>query len=388
MRKSGLCLTLLFSLIASIKSVQAEAIMISGKLQADMPAVTFNPGPGDFVAFVNNNTITASGTGNACNVTVDDRATSSVDNLVCFFEWLQGDTTYNVSAADTLPPTIYARMRYLDSDELAEESSWKETSARLTVAKPKRLSVSVSGISSVEVGSKVTLDGKYTNPNSRFKNGNDVIEEWTAPDGQKIRGANLSITLTEQMLDKQGYAAFEYSAWLADSKDSTISTRKVSVKSWVYKFPEMKVSTKLKYTMAPSTLHVALSGIKDGGYLGVTYSREWIYDKDNISVLKDDGDTKEFAIAKPGKYTLVIVFRDNRNNEQRIENTFVVDEQTPMTVEMTPKFSNKFMRAPLDVTLRSNIKLAHSADSIDTVTVPLCQSGDGHIYPCSNKFIG
>lgn len=39
-----------------------------------------------------------------------------------------------------------------------------------------------------------------------------------------------------------------------------------------------------------------------------------------------------------------------------------------MTVEMTPKFSNKFMRAPLDVTLRSNIKLAHSADSIDTVT--------------------
>ena len=54
MRKSGLCLTLLFSLIASIKSVHAEAIMISGKLQADMPAVTFNPGPGDFVAFVNN----------------------------------------------------------------------------------------------------------------------------------------------------------------------------------------------------------------------------------------------------------------------------------------------------------------------------------------------
>ncbi|MDP0941870.1 hypothetical protein, partial [Klebsiella quasipneumoniae] len=41
---------------------------------------------------------------------------------------------------------------------------------------------------------------------------------------------------------------------------------------------------------------------------------------------------------------------------------------TPMNVEMTPKFSNKYMRAPLDVPLRSNIKLSHSADSIDTVT--------------------
>nr|QHJ90674.1 hypothetical protein [Escherichia coli] len=56
-----------------------------------------------------------------------------------------GDTTYTVASADTLPSTIYARMRYLDSDELAEESSWKETSARLAAAKPKRLSVSVTG---------------------------------------------------------------------------------------------------------------------------------------------------------------------------------------------------------------------------------------------------
>lgn len=45
MRKSGLGLALLFSLIAPIKAVYAEAIMISGKLQADLPAVSFDPGP-------------------------------------------------------------------------------------------------------------------------------------------------------------------------------------------------------------------------------------------------------------------------------------------------------------------------------------------------------
>ncbi len=44
MRKSGLGLALLFSLIAPIKAVYAEAIMISGKLQADLPAVSFDPG--------------------------------------------------------------------------------------------------------------------------------------------------------------------------------------------------------------------------------------------------------------------------------------------------------------------------------------------------------
>ncbi|HIC4599577.1 TPA: IncHI-type conjugal transfer protein RSP [Salmonella enterica subsp. enterica serovar Schwarzengrund] len=296
--------------------------------------------------------------------------------------WVQGDTTYTVASADTLPSTIYARMRYLDSDELAEESSWKETSARLAAAKPKRLSVSVTGVSKVEVGQKVTLEGKFTNPNSKYQNGNNVVEEWKTPDGQTFKGSTLSVTLTEQMLDKQGYAAFEYSAWLADNKENTVSTRRVSVKSWVYKFPEMKISSKLKYDMAPTTLRVALSGIKDGDYPGVTYSREWIYDKENLVITKDEGDTKEFTIENPGKYTLMVVFKDNRNNEQRIENTFVVDEQTPMNVEMTPKFSNKYMRAPLDVTLRSNIKLSHSADSIDTVTYKV----NGEVIPSGKNY--
>ncbi|EBG2148463.1 hypothetical protein FIP36_17105 [Salmonella enterica] len=281
--------------------------------------------------------------------------------------WTQGGTTYKVENTDVLPAYIYARMRYLDSDELAEKTSWKETSARLTATKPKRLSVSASGVSKVEVGQKVTLEGRYTNPNSKIQNGSDVTEEWKLPNGQVIKSSELSVTLTEDMLDKQGYAAFEYSAWLTNSKDKTISTRKVSVKSWVYKFPEVKMSSKLKYNMAPTTLHVSLNGIDDGNYPGVQYSREWIYDKENVVLTKDEGDTKDFSISKAGKYTLVIVFKDNRNNEQRIENTFVVDEPTPMKVEMTPKFSNKYMRAPLDVTMRSNIKLSHSADSIDSV---------------------
>ncbi len=115
-------------------------------------------------------------------------------------------------------------MRYLDSDELAEESSWKETSARLAAAKPKRLSVSVTGFLG-RGWSKVTLEGKFTNPNSKYQNGNNVVEEWKTPDGQTFKGSTLSVTLTEQMLDKQGYAAFEYSAWLADNKENTVSTR-------------------------------------------------------------------------------------------------------------------------------------------------------------------
>ncbi|NRN29029.1 hypothetical protein [Photorhabdus heterorhabditis] len=284
--------------------------------------------------------------------------------------WSEGSTSYNITASDELPQYIYARMRYSDSDGLTGEQAWKETSARVTITKPKRLSVKATGSSMVEVGQQVNLTGSYINPNEKVDDNEEVSEEWKTPDGQIIKGSALNLTLTEDMLDKQGYAAFEYSAWLTKHKEKTISTRRISVKSWVYKFPEVKMNTRLRYAMAPSTLTVSLSGVDDE-YPGVTYTREWIYNKEELKLTKDDGDKKEFSILNSGKYTLFIVFKDNRGNESRLENTFIVDDQTPMKVEMTPKFSNKYMRAPLDVTLRSNIKLSHSADVVDTVTYKL-----------------
>ena len=42
-----------------------------------------------------------------------------------------------------------------------------------------------------------------------------------------------------------------------------------------------------------------------------------------------------------------------------------------MEITVNPKYSNKFMRAPLDLSMRSSVKLAHSADSIDSVSFKL-----------------
>jgi hypothetical protein len=68
---------------------------------------------------------------------------------------------------------------------------------------------------------------------------------------------------------------------------------------------------------------------------------------------------------------MTYVLKDNRNNEARVDYTFIVNEQNPMEITVTPKYSNKFMRAPLDLSLRSSVKLAHSADTIDTVSFKL-----------------
>lgn len=43
------------------------------------------------------------------------------------------------------------------------------------------------------------------------------------------------------MLDARGYAAFTYQAYMPEAKERTLAKRTISVKSWVYKFPEPRL---------------------------------------------------------------------------------------------------------------------------------------------------
>lgn len=94
------------------------------------------------------------------------------------------------------------------------------------------------------------------------------------------------------MLDERGYATFTYQAYMPEAKDRTIAKRKISVKSWVYKFPEPRLNTKLKYTMIPSELTVSVSGV-DVSYLELC-SRDWQYDKNVMTLSSDNNGTKVF----------------------------------------------------------------------------------------------
>lgn len=284
-------------------------------------------------------------------------------------DWTEGGVKYTITSS-VVPKYIFAKVRYTETDEMAGTSAWKETLARVTVIKHKKLSVKVEGNAQVEVGKKVTLQGTYTNPNIEYSSDAEVLEEWILPDGSVKKGGLLDTVLTEDMLDARGYAAFTYQAYMPEAKERTLAKRTISVKSWVYKFPEPRLNTKLKYTMIPSELAVSVTGV-DVTYPGVVFSEDWQYNKDVMTLESDTNGKKVFQVFKSGTHTLTYVLKDNRNNEARVEYTFVVNEQNPMEITVNPKYSNKFMRAPLDLSMRSSVKLAHSADSIDSVSFKL-----------------
>lgn len=65
-------------------------------------------------------------------------------------EWTEG-VKYMITSSE-VPKYIFAKVRYTETDEMAGKSAWKETRARVTVIKHKKLSVKVEGNSQVEVG--------------------------------------------------------------------------------------------------------------------------------------------------------------------------------------------------------------------------------------------
>jgi uncharacterized membrane protein YfhO len=51
---------------------------------------------------------------------------------------------YMITSSE-VPKYIFAKVRYTETDEMAGKSAWKETRARVTVIKHKKLSVKVEG---------------------------------------------------------------------------------------------------------------------------------------------------------------------------------------------------------------------------------------------------
>ncbi|MBL1640005.1 hypothetical protein ELD68_36645, partial [Klebsiella pneumoniae] len=82
-----------------------------------------------------------------------------------------------------------------------------------------------------------------------------------------------------------------YQAYMPEAQDRTIAKRKISVKSWVYKFPQPRLNTKLKYTMIPSELAVSVSDV-DVSYPGVVFTQDWQYNKDAMTLSSDNNGNK------------------------------------------------------------------------------------------------
>jgi hypothetical protein len=81
-----------------------------------------------------------------------------------------------------------------------------------------------------------------------------------------------------------------------------------------------------------------------------------------VELTRDLGYKARFTAKKPGLYPITVTVEDDRGNYQDFIEYIEVLEPEPMSIELLERFSNKYQRAPLDVTMRPIIRGGHPTD--------------------------
>lgn len=270
--------------------------------------------------------------------------------------WVDGDVTNEIlPAADS--NYIYARAEFASTEDEAKDKSWVTTKIMPRTIMPKPIRANVEGPDKAEIQKELTLKGSFKNDYQLVK---DVkfVEEWVLPDGSTAEGNELKYTPTEASKSLQ----FIYRVWVDGFKDATIKEVKKTIDTWSYNFPRFLSSQRQYFKLAPTTIEIRNTSLLPNTP-GVTFNFEVMPTPGVEQVSFKDG--RYIAqIKEPGIYNIQVKLSDNRGNVETKELLFAVDEAIPMQASLTPSFSNKFMREPLNVTMNSSIDLDHPSDKL------------------------
>ncbi|HDT5862684.1 TPA: hypothetical protein QHB43_002588 [Aeromonas hydrophila subsp. hydrophila] len=271
--------------------------------------------------------------------------------------WVDGSTE-----AEILPVAgsnyIYARAEFAATEAEAERNSWVTAKLMPRTLAPQTVRATVAGPSKAEVQKPFTLKGNYKN-DYLLVDGVKFVEEWVLPDGSTASGNELSYTP-----EKDGEELnFVYRIWVDGYKDATLKEVKKQVDTWKYAFPRFLTSQRQYFRMAPTTIELRNTSLLPNNAPGVTFD----FKVDAPKGVKEVSFEKGRYIAnitEPGDYSIMVTLSDNRGNSETKEHVFSVDDAVPVEAKITPSYSNKFMRAPLNVTMASSVTLDHPNDNL------------------------
>ncbi|MCQ1060274.1 hypothetical protein LRP52_29220 [Photobacterium sp. ZSDE20] len=142
-----------------------------------------------------------------------------------------------------------------------------------------------------------------------------------------------------------------------------------SLKVLKYEFPEWTIAANASYRYAPTTATAEVRMV-NRPEVTVDYYYEWL-SSDGIQFVSDRdrsrGSLATYDVNKSGINRFGVIITDSRGNEVFLEE-LVETEVTPETeITFRASYGNRYMRSPLDVTLRPYVNIAHRRDGVKSM---------------------
>ncbi|MGI2183711.1 Ig-like domain-containing protein [Shewanella oncorhynchi] len=285
----------------------------------------------------------------------------SVDNGVT---WTPGSAIYNLAVGDSALK-INARMKYANTSVDVAAGQWSQAVKYISVTKPKPLTVNVTKPNIAEIGKEIQLQMQIINP--FVATGVGVHSEWLLPDGTVLADeASLTYMVNDLDLDASNRVVIKAKAWLDGYKDVTLTESNIVINTFNYEFPSesdlsLTVSNNIKFV--PSTGYATLN-MPYINAPGVVFSYQWTFEADAIKQTSTTGKSMNFTVMKAGVHKITLTLSDNRGNFAYIDGFADAIEPAPLEFTVNDVYSNKFMRAPLTISLYPSVKLSHPYDYI------------------------
>ncbi|GIU40940.1 periplasmic protein [Shewanella colwelliana] len=278
--------------------------------------------------------------------------------------WEPGLSTYSLTVGEGTMK-VYARMKYANTSDNVTAGQWSQAVKYIAVSKPKPLIMNVSRPSMAEVGTDITLALQVSNPFAAT--GVPVKTEWELPDGTIIADQNeLVYSVVQEDLDGSNRISVRARSWLEGYKNLSMGEMNILINTFTYQFPaesdmNLTITNNIKFT--PSSGYAALS-MPYINAPGVTFTYDWTFDGDAIEQTLSSGKSMNFVVKQAGVHEIMLTVSDNRGNFAHLTGFVEAVEPAPMEFKMSNVYSNKYLRAPLNVSLYPSVTLSHPYDYI------------------------
>jgi hypothetical protein len=218
-----------------------------------------------------------------------------------------------------------------------------------------RIPVSISGQKAVFVGEEYA----YTAVIPEKYRGLDVRVLWTLPDGSTVDGKQITMTPAAE-----GTYSLKCEGWVNGHRDATLKTVQYKITAVGYSFPMPKIN--VKKTEGLGTYNVTLKiDYMVKKIMGLQYRITYNWNFGDGETLTTNNTVVHHLFTKVGTYDVTMTATDQYNNTTTDNVTITVDA-VPIGIGFKVSASNKYMRAPLEIYVRSAISKKVPLDSLES----------------------
>lgn len=316
--------------------------------------------------------------GNPGSVSASATDVNGVDMPGAIWRWelqkpVLGTAPIIVASGTTLPITVdppesgiyklVVQARDPAGDQ-ADTRAWGQKVLQIISGVPGKPIVRIAGPLRLETNKQASFTATTSTTFDISTSNLSIAGEWTLPDGTKVPGSALSWTPTSADFAVSRTPALTYTAWLVGYEATTRSSATSTLQLWEYVWPTWRAITQLGSTYAPAGLKISVMP-NDIAALQVLEGLSYTWNiPPTVRVLSTPTSQMSGAVDYGGSHTVAVTVTDTRGNSASVDSTVVVNDASPVVVDLAAANLSKWAHAPLTLGLTAKVGGGHPLDVI------------------------